>query len=109
MTPREMFETVAGHLLRQGRQSLRDGKCAYRGGIGCKCAVGVLIADEHYTPELETWGVATAAVVRALEASGIAVNAPGVMRILYRLQNLHDKFPSECWAGMLDAMRKEFP
>ena len=54
-TKQETFDTVVAHLRRQGRQSRSDfaGGCAYRGDGGLKCAVGVLIPDERYTPAFE--------------------------------------------------------
>ena len=43
------------HLIKQGRKSTGakwDG-CAYRGDQGTMCAVGCLISDEEYVPEME--------------------------------------------------------
>lgn len=48
-----VFNTVAEHLLRQGRKSLDNFACAYRGENGAKCAVGVVIPDTLYEPEIE--------------------------------------------------------
>ena len=55
MTAQEIFDTVALHLLAQGEPAVAaDGHtCAYRGLGGAKGAVGVLVPDEAYTPEME--------------------------------------------------------
>lgn len=54
----EAFETVVRGLYAQGGPSFDDlhhgpGICKYRGAEGRKCAVGHLIPDEKYVPELE--------------------------------------------------------
>lgn len=54
MNAQEIFDTVAKHLATQGCQSLSaTGDCSYRGERGLKCAVGILISDEEYTPFME--------------------------------------------------------
>lgn len=56
MTAQEIFNTVAAHLLRQGRKAEGYGTqpgCAYRSNDGDKCAVGCLIPDDDYSIELE--------------------------------------------------------
>jgi hypothetical protein len=54
MTKQEIFDTVALHLIKQGKQSAdATGDCFYRSPDGLKCAVGCLIPDEVYRPEME--------------------------------------------------------
>jgi hypothetical protein len=56
MEAQEIFDTVAKHLLKQGRRATDpDGgvMCSYRGACGTKCAVGVLIPDELYDAVME--------------------------------------------------------
>lgn len=55
MTKQEIFNTVATHLFTQGvRASSPDGDfCFYRAPDGKKCAVGCLIPDELYKPDME--------------------------------------------------------
>lgn len=54
-TEQEIFDTVVEHLMKQGKRSIVPGEttCVYRGPDGLKCAVGVLIADDEYDPEIE--------------------------------------------------------
>lgn len=61
MNRQEIFDKVAAHLLTQKAKSLKvsrnDGitgeECRYRGMRGMKCAVGCLIPDELYNPDME--------------------------------------------------------
>jgi hypothetical protein len=65
MTDQEIFDTVAKHLIAQGKQSLLPqvagdseyNGCAYRGENGTKCAIGCLIPDELYNPIIENTSV----------------------------------------------------
>ena len=54
MSPQEIFDTVCAHLRGMKGPSLDEyGNCAYRGVGGAKCAAGVLIPDDVYSPEME--------------------------------------------------------
>jgi hypothetical protein len=64
MNKQEIFDTVARHLFTQGEQSktwdtqFKRDKCMYRDGIGKdgktkKCAVGILIPDDKYHPNMD--------------------------------------------------------
>lgn len=55
MTDQETFDIVARHLYEQGQRSYKDDiGCRYRDPHGRKCAVGVLIPDALYHPNMET-------------------------------------------------------
>ena len=95
MTPQEIFDTVAKHLITQGQQSQRDdGTCLYRGPGGLKCAVGVLIPDDVYTPEMELDELGeTGNGVRGLldrYANVLPDYFSENVRLLSNLQNVHD-------------------
>ncbi len=54
----EAFDKVARHLAAQGGPSRglnpsRNLMCLYRGHDGRKCAFGIFIPDDEYTPEME--------------------------------------------------------
>jgi hypothetical protein len=53
MNLQEAFDKVAEHLLLQGKRSENPNICLYRGPDGTKCAIGCLISDEDYTPNME--------------------------------------------------------
>lgn len=64
MNRQEVFDTILAHLRQQGRAATDEvGDCMYRAPGGLKCAVGVLIPDENYHPELENQS-ANATIVR---------------------------------------------
>src|SRR5215510_14994918 len=55
LTEQAIFDQVATHLLRQNERAV-DSKsldCMYRTPDGLKCAVGCLITDEEYRPDME--------------------------------------------------------
>lgn len=54
MQPQEIFDTVVRHLAQQGGPAKDgNGDCVYRGQNNTKCAVGCLIPDEMYRPEMD--------------------------------------------------------
>jgi hypothetical protein len=51
---REYRQTIVTHLKTQLAQGLNaGGACCYRGEDGLKCAVGALIPDDQYTPQMD--------------------------------------------------------
>lgn len=102
-TNQEIFDIVAVHLLTQGKKSLagiNNSSCVYRDPNGRKCAIGVLIADEHYSEELERKSVWTNEVVAALEKSGFDTEPPR-LNFLDELQRIHDGYAPAEWRRML--------
>lgn len=68
-----------------------DYQCLYRGPNGTKCAVGHLIADEFYTPELEQLSVRTDELKDVLRASNPNVLIDHlVIDLLSEVQYCHD-------------------
>lgn len=112
-TRREAFDVVKAHLLAQGEQCIGlDGGCAYRGPNGTKCAIGILIADEHYDNELEGTNVQTPAVSEAISDSGWPLDS--ISLNLYEvLQDVHDNVNvdvniSKVWKSELIAIEMEY-
>lgn len=60
MNKQEIFNTVVTHLRKQNRQALSGNRCCYKTPDGDKCAVGCLIPDEHFYPEMNDAGVVSA-------------------------------------------------
>ncbi len=53
-TAQEIFTQVWNHFVVDGGAYSVDSKgCCYRGPNGAKCAVGVLLRDDEYSPEIE--------------------------------------------------------
>ncbi len=97
MNTQEIFTKVATHLLTQNAKSLANSICAYRGDNGLKCAVGVLIADEHYSPMLEGMSTRYNEVICAVRSSiGRALTADEWW-LISRFQEIHDSSSPEHW------------
>lgn len=105
----KVFDRVALHLLQQGERSVDGTRCLYRGQNGLKCAVGFLIADEHYSPELENKIVSCNPEVHlALQKSGVDTSVPRMTTMLGSLQYMHDNYPVESWHQRLSDMAHLF-
>lgn len=111
MTKQEIFTAVATHLLTQNQKSLlypNDSECAYRGTNGTKCAVGVLIKDEFYSPGLEHKRADSPHVLAALEKSiGRSVEDDEI-KMLRALQSLHDNQEPRFWAERLPSIARDY-
>ncbi len=103
MTSQEIFDTVAAHLLKQGKRALRSGlagaSCVYRATDGCKCAVGCVIPDEFYEGRFEHHGVRF-----VLEESQELYRLLGGSELLLNyLQRIHDCEDVQKWPSLLKA------
>ena len=100
MKLQEIFNAASVHLMGMDGPSLDEDNdaCVYRGyGDDCelngqKCAVGLFIDDEHYSPDLEGQGVSGGqAVVEAVAASwGQDDLTVAQISLLADLQDAHD-------------------
>ena len=102
MNKKQLFKTVAEHLLNQQAKSAIGGLCMYRVTNGNKCAVGCLISDKVYTEDLE--GLATSAepIVEAINTSLNDVLTESDIDLLGELQLIHDNDLVEDWEVRLD-------
>jgi len=119
MTDKELFLQIKTHLLTQGKQciatykdSLTDREvtsCAYRSPEGLKCAVGCIIKDEYYTPELEGRNVLSITVKDAVVRSlGLEFLPNHTHEMLSSLQDLHDIASPSIWGEELRAFEGMF-
>lgn len=89
-----VFDKVVKHLLTQNRRSKGKRGCAYRGKGGDMCAVGCLISDKAYDPEIEGFVVHATEVLAKLAESGV----PTYNRtLLTDLQDIHDRIAVDLW------------
>ena len=100
MKQQEIFDAASVHLMGMDGPSLdMDGDaCVYRGydddcGFnGQKCAVGLFIADEHYSPDLEGSGMSNQLVAESVARSWDQdVLRPDQLLLLHDLQTAHDE------------------
>jgi len=89
MTNQEAFTTVVLHLRKQGRRAHDHHNCHYRAPDGCKCAIGALIPDDQYTPELEGSDVRALRDLPALQDLNLD--------LLHDLQITHDLYAPNEW------------
>lgn len=127
-TLQNIYDRVRLHMLKQGRRAmLPSGACAYRTEGGHKCAVGCLIADEHYSTTFEcvsleslTNDIATAEKKEsALQIIGAVAKSLGLppfdvesdtFKLLHALQEVHDdiNIVVDKWPVKLAAVAKRF-
>ena len=95
MTEQEIFNKVAVHLIKQNKRSViyddnGDDFCRYRSEDGAMCAVGCLISDEEYLPEME--GESVGAIINEnVSLDHLRHNH----FLLEQLQLIHDQAPDE--------------
>lgn len=113
MTPQDIFNKVAAHLLTQQKTSMREHQfgskqCAYRGDDGCKCAVGCLIEDEEYAPWME--GLSIHGVVNEDRCPASLRNRFDIhsLDICRQLQFIHDNVDVCAWKEELDIQGERF-
>jgi len=99
MTRQQVLDAVAEHLFKQGKKSVddRSGVCRYRGRDGLKCAVGGLLTDEEYYPEMEghTVGYIEYILPQRLVAH---------LELIRSCQHIHDDHPVDSWPSELRAL-----
>lgn len=90
----EIFDRVAIHLLIQNKKSQKTfngaHECFYRGNNGYMCAIGCLISDEHYVPEIENKYADALEVVKLLNLSLNHKLNKTMEMFLCDLQKIHD-------------------
>jgi hypothetical protein len=108
LTPKDIFERVSTHLLRQRAVSEDDdGSCRLRGANGRKCAIGSLVCDDLYEEHLEGVGISyyrhaqDGDLLRALYASNVNAYDPNVIDLLMELEQIHDDASVDEWPHLL--------
>ena len=113
MKKKEVFKTVATHLLKQNKQCVDEhtDECRYREGSGILrqcCAIGVLIDDDHYDEFLlEGKDGEHADVIRAVEGSLKTSITNKDRQLLLSLQSIHDYGAETTWRKSLNALAQE--
>ena len=95
-TREEIFSYVEMHLRKQGHRSVEAQRwthCRYRGEAGTSCAVGCLIADDEYDPDMEGKGP----VVHGRANQLLPERLNSYIHMLEDLQHFHDTVSN--WAG----------
>lgn len=88
------LETVVRHMFKQGVQSGDGDACFYRGPNGTSCAVGCLIPDDQYDPNMDSQVHATSigAVYKRFKDLPFFKNLTTKdIKFLEKLQSVHDR------------------
>ncbi len=109
MTEQEAFTKIVLGLRKQGRKSegpANDGDycseslCMLRGDDGTKCAVGILIDDGDYTPDMEE---VTLAVLHAQDSTPAGLP----FTFLACMQEIHDSCDVDQWERKWEAYARD--
>jgi len=117
MKKQEILDKVATHLLSQMEQALsKGGSCMYRTEAGLKCAIGCLIPDDLYDPDIEDAPVSCFVRVRnAYQPEWRVARTIGRKlgirsthyRLLEDLQSLHDEYKPKDWQSGLTRIAED--
>ena len=106
----EAFNVMVNHLRDQGCKALAGGAvagsaCSYLAPNGNKCAVGILIDDDKYCPDIEGMGADDKPVLIAVKASGWK----GVsVALLDHMQMCHDMLQPPRWEGRFKEIAEHY-
>lgn len=104
MNAQELFDKVTKHLLTQKvRATGSNGLCKLRDDQGRSCAIGCLIPDNKYTPEMEEQWHNPIAIL----SSFIDINEEN-LELLHQLRDLHDHTEPKIWRHKLEQLAKRF-
>jgi hypothetical protein len=113
LTARDIYERVSAHLLSQRAVSEDDnGSCRLRSPNGRKCAIGSLVSDEVYHPDIEGVGISyyrhaqDGGLLRALYASNVNAYDRSIVELLCELEQVHDDASVDQWPRLLTALGK---
>jgi len=108
LSKKEIYERVCAHLLAQGAVSEDDnGSCRLRCEDGRRCAIGSLISDEIYCPNIEGIGISyyqhasDGALLHMLYASNVNAYDQETMALLIELEVVHDDACVTEWPKLL--------
>lgn len=100
------------HLRAQGCRAMSTSRagafygCAYRGFNDTKCAAGVFIPDEAYSPNME--GCAIDSVLRKHCNAPWAQALVPYVWLLRALQEIHDNIDPSCWEDSFRTLTERF-
>jgi hypothetical protein len=109
----DIFDRIAVHLLAQKARSVRarfpgETSCAYRGTSGMSCAVGCIITDGEYMPQMEGDSVNGVAFQLLGAAVADSLQDSEQVDLMTRLQRMHDTDVPGDWKERLKDLAFRF-
>jgi len=108
LNTKEIYERVSTHLLMQRAVSEdENGTCRLHGNNERQCAIGSLIRNDVYSPDIEGLGISyyqhtcDGALLRALYASDINIYDKTIVELLTELEEVHDNAHVDEWPALL--------
>lgn len=100
-TNQDIYDFVCDHLYRQGKRAWHGGifTCAYRAPDGTTCAVGCILPDAQYLPNMESQSIEVIAQSFNLSWALDSERNPDRTKLLWRLQTIHDSDHSWSTSG----------
>jgi len=109
LTPQQIFDKVATHLLKQNAKSFDPNYgCLYRSKDNLKCAVGCLFSDQDYRPVYEGLGIDYLIKYNLLPNNTLKKLFICNKSLLQELQVCHDSVPVCEWKTNLATIAKKF-
>lgn len=109
MNTQNIFDKVAKHLLTQNTKCA-DGLSCYYMMNNLKCAIGCLIDEKHYYPDLEHLPASHIEVRQVLFKSNVIDNVilnNEIEKLLIDLQFIHDQYSPDKWKNKLIELAKK--
>ena len=112
-TKQKIFDQVSKHLLTQMQSSISESNgCLYRGPNNTKCAIGCLIPDSLYSPDIENSIVRSLVKMEAYEkffCELLEVDKISEQDIVFlqNLQDIHDNSETHDWLNNLECFADE--
>ena len=107
MDRQAVFNKVVQHLRKQGSRAMDEDGCCYRAPNGKMCAIGCLIPDEYYHPDIEGL-LAWSLPITLLQASIPNFEQGEDGTFLTRLQDIHDNNNVSAWESLWQALATEY-
>jgi hypothetical protein len=101
-TSQEIFDIVVSHLRKQGLKSGNSLVCLYRGPNEMKCAIGCLIPNSSYFKSME------GKLIDELISIDSFLWMKDHLRLLNRLQKIHDYYDVDQWEDQLQLAANRF-
>ena len=111
LTNQEIFDKSVGGLLAQNATAVdAHGSCVLKTQGGLRCAVGQLIDESVYVPNMEYTDIPELFTTYASEMieMGLDSGNEGVVMLLEDLQAIHDRNPVTEWPQLYSILASQF-